>query len=50
MPVRREHGLHLARESLDRLVPAHATMRGAEGRHGLHELDMQERTAILRRI
>jgi hypothetical protein len=53
MPVRREHGVHLARKSLGRLVPAHVTMRGAEGRHGLHELvdlDMQERTAILRRI
>jgi len=51
MPVRREHGLHLARDLLDRLVPADATMRGAEGRHGLNELvdlGIQERTTILR--
>ena len=49
--MRREHGLHLASVILDRLVPADATMRGAEGRHGLHELvdlGMQERTTILR--
>ena len=51
LPVRREHGLHLASVILDRLVPADATMRGAEGCHGLNELvdlGMQERTAILR--
>src|SRR5262245_9030358 len=51
MPVRREHGLHLIRNLLDRLVPADATMRGAEGRHGLNELvdlGIQERTTILR--
>src|SRR5215831_1969621 len=51
MPVRREHGLHLARTILDRLIPTDATMRGAEGRHGLDELvdlGIQECTAILR--
>ena len=51
LPVRREHGLHLARDLLDRLVPADATMRGAEGRHGLNELidlGMQKRATILR--
>src|SRR4029453_6197924 len=51
MPVRCEHGLHLARDLLDRLVPADTTMRDAEGRHGLNELvhlSIQERTTILR--
>src|SRR5262245_57502125 len=51
MPVRREHGVHLARDLLNRLVPAEAIMRGTEGRHGLNELvdlGIQERTTILR--
>src|SRR5690242_5289303 len=51
MPVRREHGLHISGLVLDSLVPTDATMRGAEGRHGLDELvdlGVQKCTAILR--
>ncbi len=50
MPVRRKHRLHLVGAILDGLVPTDATMRGAEGRHGLDELvdlGIQECTAIL---